>query len=415
MAKENKPLHDLGTPFFLFHESVLKNELQALASACERYWDNYCVGYSVKTNSLPPLLNYFRHSGISAEVVSEDEYDLALRVGFNPNRIICNGPVKERSWIYRLLRLKSKLNIDSKRELLYVSDYAEICDEELEVGLRVNLDLEPDFPNEYDYGISGSRFGFSAENGELADAIEVLRKSPNIRLSGLHFHFNTNTRSVRLYKYIAEKFNEISVIHNLTDLKYLDIGGGYFGGITDKPGWRDYMKAISSGLRSTRFNPSNLTLILEPGVSLIAGSFSYFTKVVDVKKTLKQTFIVLNGSRIHIDPLMHKKSYFFSIIRNNTDNTDNDDSGSVSEQELVGFTCMEKDRFFVLKNFPPLIEGDIIQFEKVGAYTMTLSPLFISFFPAVYVIKENGNLDCIRQKWTVDEFVQLSEIKFPEV
>jgi len=412
MINKDNPIHDLGTPFFLFHEPVLKNELQVLATTCEQYWDNYSIGYSVKTNSLPPLLNYFRNSGITAEVVSEDEYDLALRVGFDPQRIICNGPVKERSWIFRLLRLKSKLNIDSKRELLYVSEYARINEEVIEVGVRVNLDLESVFPGESDYGISGSRFGFSAENGEFADAVEVLRKNPNIRLSGLHFHFNTNTRSVQLYKYIAEKFNEIAFRHNLTDLKYLDIGGGFFGGIADKPGWRDYLQGISFGLRSTRFNPSNLTLILEPGVSLIAGSFSYFTKVVDVKKTAKQTFVVLNGSRIHIDPLMHKKSYFFSIIRNNTDN---ECSGNVCEQELVGFTCMEKDRFFVLENYQPIVEGDIIQFEKVGAYTMTLSPLFISFFPPVYVIKENGNLDCIRQKWTVEEFVQLSQIKFPEV
>ena len=55
--------------------------------------------------------------------------------------------------------------------------------------------------------------------------------------------------------------------------------------------------------------------------------------------------------------------------------------------------------------------GDRFRFDKLGAYTLTLSPLFISYFPAVYVLNEDGSLQCVRERWTAKEFVQASLIQ----
>ena len=41
----------------------------------------------------------------------------------------------------------------------------------------------------------------------------------------------------------------------------------------------------------------------------------------------------------------------------------------------------------------------------VGAYTMCLSPLFIRFFPRVY-IKKHENLILAREEWTENEYLQ---------
>ena len=53
--------------------------------------------------------------------------------------------------------------------------------------------------------------------------------------------------------------------------------------------------------------------------------------------------------------------------------------------------------------------GDIVRFDKVGAYTLTFSPLFISWFPTVYSINE-GKIKVVRDKWTTEEFLQKSKI-----
>ena len=79
-------------------------------------------------------------------------------------------------------------------------------------------------------------------------------------------------------------------------------------------------------------------------------------------------------------------------------------------QTLVGYTCLEYDTFFKLEDMGKLQRGDIIRFDKVGAYTMTFSPLFISWFPTVYYTY-NGNVGIARGKWTTDEVLQKSRLK----
>ncbi len=77
---------------------------------------------------------------------------------------------------------------------------------------------------------------------------------------------------------------------------------------------------------------------------------------------------------------------------------------------VCGFTCMENDRLFEYRDALALKPGDRIVYEKVGAYTMCLSPLFIGYYPAVY-LEENGKLSCVRQKWGPREYVQQSVIE----
>ena len=53
------------------------------------------------------------------------------------------------------------------------------------------------------------------------------------------------------------------------------------------------------------------------------------------------------------------------------------------------------------------MEGDQIVYENVGGYTMSLNPLFIQYFPDVY-IRRDGKLYKIRNRWTPKEYMQNS-------
>ena len=79
-------------------------------------------------------------------------------------------------------------------------------------------------------------------------------------------------------------------------------------------------------------------------------------------------------------------------------------------QIVVGFTCLEYDNIMVLENCNEIYVGDILLFEKLGAYTLSLSPQFISFFPAVYALEKDGSIRCVREKWSAKEFLQTSTI-----
>ena len=164
----------------------------------------------------------------------------------------------------------------------------------------------------------------------------------------------------------------------------------------NKPQFDDYLKAISD-LLGQSVDPAKTKLIVEPGMSVIGPNISYVTSVVDVKHTPYGVFAVTDGSRTQIDPVMSKSSYFHSIDYQDTN------AVLIDKQVICGYTCMEHDRLFLLKNAPELKVGDRIVYEKVGGYTMCLSPLFIKFFPAVWV-EENGNVCQVRSHWEAKDF-----------
>lgn len=394
------------TPFFLFDENHLLNQVSLIKHAFDEYWNNGLIAYSVKTNSLPYLAKVMNQCHVAAEVVSEDEFDMVSKIGIWGGKIVCNGPIKHDSWISKILSRKCYLNIDSQAELEDIERYARNhSHEKFKVGLRVNNDIEDVFPNASTAGTNGSRFGFSFETGALKAAIARLQAISNVQISGLHLHISTNLRSIEIYQYIVRKFDEIVHQFGLSDIEYLDVGGGFYGEVPGKPQWCDYISAIATELRTLGYNSDSLKVIIEPGVSLLSGCFSYYAKVIDVKDTKRSHFVVLDGSRIHIDPLMHKKksSYFFSFLQPKKELI------CKRVQTLVGFTCLEYDTFFSLDEETELSKGDIVCFDKVGAYTLTFSPLFISWFPAVYAIS-NDRMTLVRDKWTVDEFLQKSNL-----
>ena len=175
----------------------------------------------------------------------------------------------------------------------------------------MNFNIEEMVPGETSAGEEGSRFGFSYETGELADAIMKL-KEMGIPLSGLHLHISSKTRSVAIYRALAKKACQIKEEYGL-ELKYLDLGGGYFGGMKNRPQFPDYVKAIAEELAES-FSPKETILIMEPGTSIITPPIRFITSVVDVRDTYANRIVTVDGSRIDIDPLHTKSSYFYDII-----------------------------------------------------------------------------------------------------
>ena len=386
---------EFTTPFFVIHQNNLDDNFKKLSEALDKHWHNYVIGYSYKTNSLPWVINHFNDLGCYAEVVSEDEYNLAKYIGQEPSKIIYNGPIKSKESFLEALKNRAIVNVDSQREIDWLD---EIEPEYKKVGIRVNFDIEKFCLGESQCGEEGGRFGFCYENGELERALRKL-KDKNCSINGLHLHTSSNSRSVNIYRAIAKMACRIKEEFQL-DLDYLDIGGGFFGGLANKPQFDEYFKEVEQIL-SSGFTKDNTKLVVEPGMAVVGACISYVTKVIDVKDTTYNRFVVTDGSRIAIDPLMTKNSYFNEILSEQHNDI-------VHKQVVCGFTCMEHDRLFELMDKPALSPGDIIIYNKVGAYTMCLSPLFIKYFPSVYVEDENGSLRQIRKPWTVKDYVQES-------
>lgn len=391
----------MNTPYFIIDKQYLDHQVGLLKRALTDYWPNAIVGYSYKTNSLPWVVSYMKQQGFYAEVVSDDEYFLAKKViGYESSRIVYNGIAKTQDTFVEAIRNGAIVNIDSQRELLWLESLSD-DGKEYGIGIRANFDLESFCPNESACGEEGGRFGFCVENGEFEKALSRILDMPNIRVAGLHLHCSSKTRSLNIYIAIAKMACELKRKYQL-NLDYIDIGGGFFGGMDNRPMFPDYIREVGKIMEQS-FEKSQTTLIVEPGMSLIGPPIDYVSTVVDVKDTAYNRFVVLDGSRIHIDPLMTKKTYFKDLEFADRNRR------SVKKQVISGFTCMEHDRLFELMDAPELSEGDRIVFHKVGAYTVCLSPLFIKYYPDIY-LNDNGNLSLVRGKWTEEEYSQKSII-----
>lgn len=387
---------ELKTPYYVIHKEELESNFKKLKTALEKHWNNYIIGYSYKTNALPWVIKHFDALGCYAEVVSEDEYNLAKLIGVKKDSIIYNGPIKTKDTFIEALENGCIVNIDSQREIEWLD---EVEESKRTVGIRINFDIEKMCPGQSQCAEEGGRFGFCYENGELSKVVQKLQKK-NVKISGIHLHTSSKSRGLDIYRAIAEMACKVQEEFGF-DLAFVDVGGGFFGGLPTKPQFDEYLSLLEDIL-SKRLDKKRTTLIVEPGMAVIGAPVSYVTTVVDVKDTEINRFVVTDGTRTSIDPLMRKSSYFHTYVRES-------DKEKIPKQVICGYTCMEHDRLFTAINEPELSVGDMIIYDRVGAYTMCLTPLFIKYFPDVYV-EENGELWIVRNAWKPEQYVMNSLI-----
>lgn len=388
-------IDSIKTPCFVLETDKLIQNIRAFKSALDSQFENNILGYSVKTNSTPALLNIIKEEGGYAEVVSYHEYRLALSLGFSPNRIVYNGPLKDQDTFLHALQNGAVVNIDTKRELTWLRLLP--SNKVYSVGLRVNLNLMEISPEDSKDKEDYSRFGFSSENNEFAEAVNYINELDNVMLAGLHLHRTSKTRSLDVYHNICKYAIKVVRKFNL-NLNYIDIGGGYYGDMPGKPTYNDYVDTIADTL-SSYFDISKLNLIVEPGNAIIASPFTFYSSVIDTKQIGDKRIVVLDGSRNDIDPFFHKTDYFKTFL------TDSQNRENVKNQVFVGCTCLENDRMFEMNNHFECHVGDIIKFSFVGAYTTCLSPLFIRYFPRIYVQK-GDEFYFSREEWTAENYLQ---------
>lgn len=389
----------IPTPYFLLDQQVLQQYFDMLTTSLVSNWPNYQIGYSFKTNSLPWLVNFYKKQGVFAEVVSRDEYGLAKYLGFKDNEIIYNGPYKDETSFRDVILDGGIVNMDSQAELLWLQQLSGEFGEErpLQVGIRVNFNLEKMCPGETTMGETSGRFGFCYENGEFEKALCKIQGLSNVEVVGLHLHSSSKSRSVAIFRSIAQMACKLKREFDL-QLSYVDLGGGYCGGMEGRPEYPDYFPAIAEELEK-EFSREQTKLIVEPGISLISKGSSFVTSVIDVRDIRGTRYLITDGSRFNIDATMIKSSYLYHLEQQKPL------LPKMEKQEVTGYTCMECDRLFTMENLPELRTGDRIIYENVGGYTISLNPLFIQYFPAVYV-KNGEQFTKVREKWTAKEYVQ---------
>lgn len=397
---------EFGDSFYVFDKEQLGENYSKLFTAFNSRYPNFIIGYSYKTNYVPSLIKEMSKLGAYAEVVSRLEYDLALKIGEASTEIIFNGPYKRYEDIALALDGNSLLNLDSFYEIDLVKRYLlEHKERRFKIGLRVNFDLNVDGDIPLQNDVKSSRFGFCVENGNLEQAIKTLQCMPNIDIVGLHGHFSTSTRSLKVYQKITQMLCDLSLKYLADTIEYIDVGGGIYGQVPKSmnmknvPSFDDYAEVICTVMnRKKDLFKLDPTLILEPGLAMVVDTFKFYCKVIDVKRNQGEYFVLVEGSIHNIKPTMHARNMPMNHVKRNE---------GVYQQgkfNVVGYTCMEKDYLAVDHEGEIPKPGDFLVFSNVGAYTIVFDPPFIKERPPI-VEKDGSEFTLVRKREKINDFI----------
>ena len=210
-----KLMEKYGDAFYILDTEQFKVNFSELKKAFTDIYSNFNIAYSYKTNYTPKLCGIVNELGGYAEVVSDMELEIALKVGVEPSRIIWNGPYKNLKKVESFLLSGGTVNIDSGYELRYLKFIADKYKEKVfNLGLRCNFDIND--------GVI-SRFGFDVSSDEFKEALTFIKERDNVHFAGLQCHFAT--RRLETWRPRAEKMLDLIYKYNLAP-EHIDLGGG---------------------------------------------------------------------------------------------------------------------------------------------------------------------------------------------
>lgn len=393
-AQMRELIEKFGGAFYLLESKQFRRNFCELKSEFIKIYPNFNLAYSYKTNYTPKLCKIVNELGGFAEIVSDMEMEIALRIGVEAEKIIWNGPFKNSKKVEQLLVMGGTVNMDSAYEIDLMREIAEkYPNHKLNIGIRCNFPIKD--------GVV-SRFGFDIESEDFKKAMSLITRYKNLSLTALQCHFAT--RKLDTWKSRVEGM--LSLVDTLGIVpKYIDLGGGLFGKMADSlkvqfdseiPTYRQYANAVAcvfaKHFKGTENKPM---LLLEPGSALVGDCMRFAAKVIDIKKVRGKAFATLLGSIYNINPTLNNKNPPIEIYS----------MGEIQREykdlDMGGFTCIESD--YLYRHYDgKLAKGDVVVFGNVGSYSVVLKPPFIMpNFPVIDMSEEL--VEIVKREETFDD------------
>lgn len=399
----NELVEKYGSPLYIFHEDEFRKNYLNLLNTFRAIYPKYNVAYSYKTNYTPGICKIVRELGGLAEVVSEMEYMLARKIGYDCSGIVYNGPVKGDS-LFEHLKNGGVANIDSLDEMNTVLKFAAANpDCQIRLAFRVNIDIGQGFI---------SRFGVDAyeadtKNAELDKAFEMTKSVSNVCVVGLHCHIG-RSRGIDAWK------NRVRIMFKLIDRyfertpEFIDFGSGMnsvmepelavqFGGHV--PSFEEYAEVVATAMKEKYGSlpiDAQPEFYTEPGTTLISGCMSFISSVKTIKNVKGKNYVTFDCCGGNMGDICHLKNLPISVYHNGTP------SKELVDATFVGYTCLEHD--YIYEGFNgSLAVGDYVQFRNVGSYSNVFKPPFILPNCAMVQLDEDSHTTLLKRGETIDD------------
>ena len=357
-----KLVAEYGTPLYIYSSGTLLRHLRAYTDAFKDYPHIIC--FALKANPNIAILRLFAKNGGGADIVSGGELYKALKAGIPPQKIVYAGVGKTEEEIKFALRSKILMfNVESEDELREINRIAGIMRRKAPIALRINPDIDPETHPYIATGLKKHKFGIPIE-----DALEYYRvasRLENIKVIGIHKHIGSQITSISPFVDALQSI--LILLDKLSseglDIQYLDVGGGL--GISYKneepPLPEDLAKNIIPLLKGRK-----LTIIVEPGRSIVGNAGILVTSVLYLKKTEGKEFIIVDAG---MNDLMRPSLYnayhaILPVTRKRRDTVLCD---------VVGPICESGDFLAKERELQRVKRGEYLAVMGAGAYGFSMS------------------------------------------
>lgn len=406
-----------GSPLHIVLASALRRNMRDFMSPAAPGGTRAEVFYSYKTNPVPGVLRLMHEAGVGAEVISEYELWLALKLGVDPDWIIFNGPVKSpgsiREAISREILL---LNINHREEAAMVAKAARDAGKRPRVGVRVVCN-----------GRWSGQFGSPIGNGEAFALLKDVHGSPELELVGLHTHIGGMLRSaddvrgcVGEVLSLADRAREELGI----EFSFLDFGGSLATPTVAPISARDRRLAMTFQMPLPAPDPAATIsirnyvqliveqverhyaglgrpvprVLLEPGRSLTGNTQVLMASVHSVKQSGSQRWAIMDAG-INLAECMRQEFHqIFAATRMR--------ETCASTYRLAGPICSPGDVLSWAAPLPELAEGDVLAIMDAGAYFVPFATSFSFPQPAI-VMLDGGEVNLLRRAERFEDQVAL--------
>ncbi|HEX5008745.1 MAG TPA: diaminopimelate decarboxylase [Hyphomonadaceae bacterium] len=389
---------EVGTPCYVYSDATLRRHYNVLADAFAR--KDILIAYAVKANSNLGVIATLASLGAGADVVSGGELMRAMEAGVPADRIVFSGVAKTADEMkLGLERGIHQFNVESRPELLRLSEVASAMGKRAPVAFRVNPHVEAGGHAHISTGTPETKFGIAWHEAEefYAEALKL----PGVDPVGVSVHIGSQIMRIEPLRAAWEKV--VSLARRLRErgvpISRVDFGGGLGVPYTEK----DDPDPPSTYAKQARevLGDLDVQLIFEPG-RLIAGNAGVLiSKVEYVKERDGRTFVVLDaGMNDLLRPALYSAYHEVLPVKA-------PDSPEKQPVDLVGPICESTDRFAKDRPMPPLKEGDLVAFMTAGAYGATLSSQYNSRPLVAEALVRGDACAVVRRRPTFEEMIAL--------
>ena len=406
-----------GSPAYVLDEADLRARARAFGNA----FSGYGVYYAGKAFLCTTVARWIAEEGLNLDVCSAGELTVALRAGFDPERIGYHGNNKTTDELRRAVDAGvGRIIVDSfdeiDRLMAVVSRRSQARSSTTEVGvmLRVTAGVEAHTHEYIATAHEDQKFGFSITSGDAIAAVRRIQDAPGLRLLGLHSHIGSQIFDTSGFEVAARRVLALhaAVRQDLgVELPELGLGGGFGIAYTtqDDPADPKRLAAEITEIVEHECRGRGIAvpaLSIEPGRAIVGPSMCTVYEVGTVKPVAldadaARTYVSVDGGMSdNIRTALYDADYSCTLASRHSD-------VPPVLARIVGKHCEAGDIVVKDEFVPGDIEpGDLLAVPGTGAYCRSMSSNYNHALRPPVIAVAHGSAHAVVRRETEDDLLR---------